>query len=90
MFNTLITIGLIMNKLLTFIDRKAFREWLDKYGTESDGIWLLFGKKGEIVTLSSSDALEEALCHGWIDGQMKSLDDNIYKKYFARRLPKSI
>ncbi|MFA5324198.1 MAG: hypothetical protein WC373_16105, partial [Smithella sp.] len=61
-----------------------------KYGTESDGIWLLFGKKGEIVTLSASDALEEALCHGWIDGQMKSLDDNTYKKYFARRLPKSI
>jgi uncharacterized protein YdeI (YjbR/CyaY-like superfamily) len=78
-----------MNKILTFSDRKAFRKWLGKFGTESDGIWLLFSKKGEIDTLSAGDALEEALCHGWIDGKMQSLDDNTYKKYFARRLPKS-
>jgi len=78
-----------MDKILTFTDRQAFREWLGKYGAESDGVWLRFGKKGGIVTLSAGDALEEALCHGWIDGQMKSLDDNTYKKYFARRLPKS-
>ncbi|MFA5850939.1 MAG: YdeI/OmpD-associated family protein [Bacteroidales bacterium] len=78
-----------MDKILTFTDRQAFREWLGRYGTESDGIWLLFGKKGKIVTLSAADALEEALCHGWIDGQMQSLDDNSYKKYFAPRLPKS-
>lgn len=43
----------------------------------------------EIATLSAADALEEALCHGWIDGQIKSLGQNTYKKYFARRLPKS-
>ena len=78
-----------MDNILTFTDRQAFREWLGKYGTESDGIWLLFSKKGKFVTLSASDALEEALCHGWIDGQILSLDDNTYKKYFARRIPKS-
>lgn len=78
-----------MDKILTFTDRQAFREWLDKYGAESDGVWLLFSKKEEFVTLSAGDALEEALCHGWIDGQVQSLDDNTYKKYFARRLPKS-
>ncbi|GEM_PF-1183767 len=78
-----------MDKILTFADRQAFREWLGKYGTESDGIWLLFSKKGKYVTLSAGDALEEALCHGWIDGQMQSLDDNTYKKYFARRRPTS-
>jgi uncharacterized protein YdeI (YjbR/CyaY-like superfamily) len=78
-----------MDKILTFPDRQSFREWLSKYGTESDGVWLLFGKKEKIVTLSAGDALEEALCHGWIDGQIQSLDDNTYKKYFARRLPKS-
>ncbi len=33
--------------------------------------------------------MEEALCHGWIDGQIQSLDENTYKKYFAPRLPKS-
>jgi uncharacterized protein YdeI (YjbR/CyaY-like superfamily) len=78
-----------MDKILTFTDRQAFREWLGMNGTEGDGVWLLFSKKGEFVTLSAGDALEEALCHGWIDGQMQSLDDNTYKKYFARRIPKS-
>lgn len=78
-----------MEKILTFTDRQSFREWLGKYGTKSDGIWLLFSKNGKFVTLSAGDALEEALCYGWIDGQLKSLDDNTYKKYFARRIPKS-
>jgi uncharacterized protein YdeI (YjbR/CyaY-like superfamily) len=78
-----------MEKILTFTDRQAFREWLGKHGTASDGIWLLFSKKGKFVTLSAADALEEALCHGWIDGQIQSLDDNTYKKYFAQRIPKS-
>jgi uncharacterized protein YdeI (YjbR/CyaY-like superfamily) len=78
-----------MDKILTFTDRQAFRDWLGQHGTESDGVWLLFSKKGELVTLSAGEALEEALCHGWIDGQMQSIDDQTYKKYFARRLPKS-
>ncbi|OFX87150.1 MAG: hypothetical protein A2W99_07385 [Bacteroidetes bacterium GWF2_33_16] len=78
-----------MDKILTFSDRQAFREWLDKYGTESNGVWILFDKKEKIVTLSANDALEEALCYGWIDGQIKSLEHNTYKKYFAPRLPKS-
>lgn len=75
--------------MLIFNDRLAFREWLGINGAESDGVWLLFGKKGETVTLSAGDALEEVLCHGWIDGQMQSLDDKTYKKFFARRLLKS-
>jgi uncharacterized protein YdeI (YjbR/CyaY-like superfamily) len=78
-----------MDKILSFTDRQAFREWLGRHGTESAGVWLLFCKKGELVTLSAGDALEEALCHGWIDGQIQCIDDNTYKKYFARRLPKS-
>jgi uncharacterized protein YdeI (YjbR/CyaY-like superfamily) len=78
-----------MDKTLAFADRQAFREWLGKFGAESDGIWLLFGKKGKIVTLTAAEALEEALCHGWIDGQIRSLDDKAYLKYFARRTPKS-
>ncbi|PKP28063.1 MAG: hypothetical protein CVU06_00110 [Bacteroidetes bacterium HGW-Bacteroidetes-22] len=78
-----------MDKLLTFADRQAFREWLGKFGTESDGVWLLFSKNEEFVTLSAGEALEEALCHGWIDGQIQSIDEAAYKKYFARRMPKS-
>lgn len=52
-------------------------------------MWLLFGKKSGPVTLTAAEALEEALCHGWIDGQMQSLDSTKYKKYFARRTPNS-
>ncbi len=78
-----------MDKIMTFNDRQSFRDWLGKYGSESDGIWLRFSKKGILPALSANDALEEALCFGWIDGQIKSLDDDAYKKYFARRLPES-
>ncbi|MCD8351516.1 MAG: YdeI/OmpD-associated family protein [Planctomycetaceae bacterium] len=78
-----------MSDILTFPDRSAFRKWLDKHGAKSDGVWLLFGKKGGQATLSAHEALEEALCFGWIDGQMQSIDDTCYKKYFARRHAKS-
>jgi uncharacterized protein YdeI (YjbR/CyaY-like superfamily) len=78
-----------MDRLLTFPDRAGFRKWLDEFGTESDGVWLLFGKTEKINTLSAGEALEEALCYGWIDGQIQSLDNNNYKKYFARRISNS-
>lgn len=78
-----------MNEILIFPDRKSFRDWLDRNGTDSGGVWLLFGKKGGPVTLTAHDALEEALCYGWIDGVMQSIDDKSYRKYFARRTAKS-
>jgi len=78
------------DKILTFTDRQAFREWLGRHGTESDGIWLQLSKTEDLVTLSAAEALEEALCHGWIDGQIQYIDDKSYKKYFAHRLPKSV
>lgn len=74
-----------MSDMLVLPDRIAFRAWLENYSTDSDGVWLLFGKKGGPVTLSANDALEEALCFGWIDGQMKSIDNKTYKKYFSSR-----
>ena len=70
---------------MQFSHRQQFRHWLDKHCTESRGIWLLFGKKGGPVTLSANDALEEALCYGWIDGHIQTIDDTSYKKYFAKR-----
>ncbi|TLG75275.1 YdeI/OmpD-associated family protein [Culicoidibacter larvae] len=74
-----------MAELLEFRDRATFREWLMEYGVDSEGVWLLFGKKGGPATLKAGEALEEALCFGWIDGQMQSIDETQYKKYFARR-----
>lgn len=78
-----------MDTALQFPNRTAFREWLKQNGTTSGGVWLLFGKKGGPATLSAAEALEEALCFGWIDGKMQSLDDTQYQKYFARRTAKS-
>lgn len=74
---------------LLFISRDEFRVWLNKNAEKSDGVFLVFSKTKEMVTLSANDALEEALCFGWIDGQMKSIDNTKYIKYFSKRRPKS-
>lgn len=71
--------------MMTFSDREAFRAWLAENGATSEGVWLLFGKAGGPRTLTAGEALEEALCFGWIDGQMQRIDDTSYKKYFAQR-----
>ena len=74
---------------LLFAARADFRAWLQKNAETSAGVWLVFGKTKALSTLSANDALEEALCFGWIDGQMKSIDDTRYIKYFAQRRAKS-
>lgn len=74
-----------MGDILTFSNRKEFRKWLSENCLSTNGVWLLFGKTDGPATITASDALEEALCFGWIDGQMKSIDDKAYKKYFALR-----
>ena len=77
------------DKELIFETRALFREWLENAGTTSDGIWLVFAKTNTLKTLSAHEALEEALCFGWIDGQMQSINEDKYRKYFARRREKS-
>ncbi|MDE7083455.1 MAG: YdeI/OmpD-associated family protein [Clostridia bacterium] len=74
-----------MDGVLTFACREEFRKWLNGHCASSNGVWLLFGKNGGPKTVKADEALEEALCFGWIDGQMQSLDGKTYKKYFARR-----
>lgn len=78
-----------MGDILKFASRKEFREWLEEHCLSEEGVWLLFGKAGGPKTLKAGEALEEALCFGWIDGQMQSIDDKTYKKYFSMRREKS-
>lgn len=78
-----------MGTILQFADRQEFRDWLYKNCLSDDGVWLLFGKSNGPKTLKAEEALEEALCFGWIDGQMQSIDEKIYKKYFSKRRPNS-
>ena len=75
---------------LHFPSRADFRVWLQKSAETSAGVWLVFGKTKAVVTLSANDALEEALCFGWIDGQMRNVDGTKYHKYFAKRRAKSV
>lgn len=78
-----------MNGEFVFKSREEFRKWLIDNCSTSDGIWLVFDKTGGINSIKAEEALEEALCFGWIDGQMKSIDGKTYKKYFAPRRAKS-
>ncbi|MEA5146773.1 MAG: YdeI/OmpD-associated family protein [Candidatus Limiplasma sp.] len=74
---------------LSFATRQDFRNWLSENAATSGGVWLLIGKTKAAGTLTARAALEEALCFGWIDGQMKRVDDTMYRKYFACRQAKS-
>ena len=74
-----------MNDMMKFGNREEFRKWLYEHCLSNAGVWLLFGKAGGPKTLKASEALEEALCFGWIDGQIQSIDDKTYKKYFSLR-----
>ncbi len=75
---------------LLFPTREEFRSWLSENAETSGGVWLIFGKKGSnVVSLTQAEALEEALCFGWIDGQFAKGDDSIFIKYFAKRRKQS-
>ena len=78
-----------MSERMQFESRDAFRQWLQANGQTSKGIWLVFGKAGGPKTIKANEALEEALCFGWIDGQMQSIDEKTYTKYFSMRREKS-
>ena len=76
------------DEFLLFEDRAAFRAWLNAHA-DHPGVWLIFSKSRKIKTLAAAEALEEALCFGWIDGQMESIDDLKYRKYFSPRRAQS-
>lgn len=70
--------------------KKQWRDWLIKNHMRNDGIWLIqYNKKSSKPSLSWSDAVDEALCFGWIDSLKKKLDDESSIQYFGKRKPKS-
>jgi len=72
---------------LAFESAPAFEDWLAAHG-DSAGAWLKIAKKGSAArTLSYAEALEAALCFGWIDGQKSSLDDDFWLQRFTPRKP---
>jgi uncharacterized protein YdeI (YjbR/CyaY-like superfamily) len=74
-----------MNEQLLFANRKEFRQWLSKNHHINKGIWLIFSKSDKLKTVKADEALEEALCFGWIDGQIQSVNEEKYLKKFTPR-----
>jgi uncharacterized protein YdeI (YjbR/CyaY-like superfamily) len=73
-----------------FTDQPSFRDWLEHNHARSDGIWVRFAKKGSGHTsLNYAQALNEALCYGWIDGQTRRIDDEFYLQRFTPRRARS-
>src|SRR5580698_5141748 len=76
---------------LILADALAWRAWLAEYHEQSTEVWLCLAKKGttEPTSLSYDEALEEALCHGWIDGQVRRRDERTYRQRFTPRRARS-
>ena len=69
-----------------FNNRKSFRNWLEKNHANSPGIWMIYYKKhSDTQCIEYNEALEEALCFGWIDSIIKKVDDDTYVRKFTPR-----
>jgi len=76
--------------VMTFESTDAWDAWLAAHHADSPGLWLKIAKKGAAGrTISYSDALDLALCHGWIDGQKGRHDDEYWLQRFTPRKPGS-
>jgi uncharacterized protein YdeI (YjbR/CyaY-like superfamily) len=79
------------SRIRLFRNQKAWEAWLKKNVNSPKGLWLRFGKKsGTLKTVTYQEAVEVALCYGWIDGQAKGFDDVSWLQRFTPRGPKSI
>ncbi|MGN6172066.1 MAG: YdeI/OmpD-associated family protein [Streptosporangiaceae bacterium] len=76
--------------VVSFESTDAWDAWLTAHAADSPGLWLKIAKKGSAGrSISYSDALDVALCHGWIDGQKGRLDDEYWLQRFTPRKPGS-
>lgn len=76
---------------LVVADADAWREWLAAHHDSATGVWLVLARQGTThpTSLSYDQALDEALCHGWIDGQAGRRDESTYRRRFTPRRPRS-
>jgi uncharacterized protein YdeI (YjbR/CyaY-like superfamily) len=76
--------------LLTFVVGAEFEAWLAAQPEASPGAWLRFAKQGAAqATIAKTDAIDCALAHGWIDGQLGPIDNQYFKTRFTPRRPRS-
>jgi len=76
---------------LIVADAAGWREWLDRHHQSPTGVWLRLAKKDIRLptSLTYDQALDEALCYGWIDGQLRRLDQTTYRQRFTPRRSRS-
>jgi len=75
----------------TFERAEEWRRWLTKYHASSSGVWIRIFKRGSgVKTVSYAEALDEALCFGWIDGQKDAYDATSWLQKFTPRRSKSV
>lgn len=71
--------------------KEEWRQWLEKHHRSRQSVWLVqYKKKTGVATISWSDAVDEALCFGWIDSIRKSADNDSFIQFFCPRKPRSI
>lgn len=72
-------------------DRAAWRAWLEAHHAEEEGVWLIYWKAAtKKATIRWEQAVQEALCFGWIDSTVKPIDDTRHRQVFSPRKPKSV
>lgn len=77
--------------VIEFKNAEAFEKWLSKNHDKAEGVWAKVAKaKSGISTVTTAEALDVALCYGWIDGLRRGLDDNYFIQKYTPRTPKSI
>lgn len=78
-------------EMIAFKDSSMWRLWLEANHAKIDGVWLrLYKKSSGVPSVSYAEALDEALCYGWIDGQKKSYDEESFLQKFTPRRASSI
>ena len=76
--------------IVPFASRDAWAAWLEERHATSEGLWLKFAKKGSgLETVTYDQAVEVALCYGWIDGQVRKFDEDYYLQRFTPRRARS-
>jgi uncharacterized protein YdeI (YjbR/CyaY-like superfamily) len=76
--------------IVSFASRDAWESWLEGRHATSEGLWLKFAKKGSgIETVTYDQAVQVALCYGWIDGQARKFDEDYWLQRFTPRRPRS-
>ncbi|MGH2497577.1 MAG: YdeI/OmpD-associated family protein [Ktedonobacteraceae bacterium] len=77
--------------IISFETAQNWEAWLNEHHTDTKGVWLKIAKKeSRILSVSYAEALDSALCYGWIDGQKASFDDKYWLQKFTPRGPKSM